>query len=165
MTSKHSTVSIKQRRQMMHLFTGFLFLCALAIALMPLGNSMKDKTMLIMYCSGAAFWVGLLGTIYMVLKINRVRKGNHRFNEFFGNRKQLGLIHFFQNTKAMIADMAMIVSIIALVIAVLCRANLQVIYFIISMFVFTFGMHCMLNGMNYKYINYSKHIKEQKKDE
>ena len=165
MISRHSMASMKRRKQMMYLFSGFLFLCALAIALMPLGNEMKDKTMLIMYCSGAAFWVGIIGTIYMALKINRSRKGSYRFNELFGNRKQLGLIHFFQNTEALIVDVAMIISLIALIIARLCSANLQVIYVIIAVFVFAFGMHCMLNGMNYKYINYSKYVKEQKKDE
>jgi len=157
--------SMKRRKQMMYLFTGFLFLCTLAIALMPWGNAMKDKTMLIMYCSGAAFWVGIIGTIYMALKINRSRKVSYRFNELFGNRKQLGLIHFFQNTEAMIVDVVMVISLIALIIARLCSANLQVIYVIIAVFVFSFGMHCMLNGMNYKYINYSKYVKEQKKDE
>ena len=150
---------------MMYLFTGFLFLCASAIALMPWGNEMKDKTMLIMYCSGASFWVGLIGTIYMALRINRNRKGSYRFNELFGNRKQLGLIHFFQNTEALIVDVAMVISLITLIVARLCSANLQVIYVIIAVFVFSFGMHCMLNGMNYKYINYSKYVKEQKKDE
>ena len=165
MMSRHSMASIKRRRQMMCLFSGFLFLCALAIALMPFGNSMKEKTMVVMYCSGAAFWIGLIGTIYMALKINRSRKGSYRFNELFGNRKQLGLIHFFQNTEAMIMDVTMVISLIVLIIARLCSANLQIIYVIIAVFVFSFGMHCMLNGINYKYINYSKYVKEQKKDE
>ena len=156
---------IRRRRQMMYLFSGFLFLCALAIALMPFGNLMKEKTMIVMYCSGVAFWIGLIGTIYMALKINCSRKGSYRFNELFGNRKQLGLIHFFQNTEAMIMDVTMVISLIVLIIARLCSANLQIIYVIIAVFVFSFGMHCMLNGINYKYINYSKYVKEQKKDE
>ena len=157
--------SMKRRKQMMCMFSGFLFLCALAIAFMPLGNALKEKTALVMYCSGAAFWIGLIGTIFMALKINRSRKGSYRFNELFGNRKQLGLIHFFQNTEAMIMDVTMVISLIVLIIARLCSANLQIIYVIIAVFVFSFGMHCMLNGMNYKYINYSKYVKEQKKDE
>ena len=165
MMSKHSIVSIRRRRQMMYLFTGFLFLCALAIAFMPLGNMMKDETMLIMYCSGAGFWLGFVGTVFMALKINHSRKTSYLFNELFGNRKQLGLIYFFQNTEALIVDVAMVISLMGLIIAILYSANLKVIYVIIAVFVFSFGMHCMLNGMNYKYINYSKYVKEQKKDE
>lgn len=162
MVNRHSKTSIEQQTQMLYVFIGFLFLCALAVAFMPVGNEMKDKTMVIMYCSGAVFWIGLIGTILMALKINSRRKTSYRFNEAFGNQKQLGLIHFFQNRQALIVDIAMIISIIALIIAKGCYANLQVVYVIIAVFIFSFGMHCMLNGVNYKYINY---IKEQKKNE
>ena len=163
--SKQSAVSLRRRRQMMCLYSGFLFLCALAIALMPIGSTMKDKSMLMMYFSGAGFWIGLLGTIFMALRINHCRKANHRFSEVLGNRKQLGLFHFFQNTEAMIMDSVMILSVITLIIAKFLNADLQIIYAIIAVFIFSFGMHCMLNGMNYIYINYSKFVKERKKNE
>lgn len=140
-------------------------MCSLAIALIPLGNEEKEKTRLIMYCIGALFWIGFIGTIVMTVRINLNRKTSYRFHEVYGNKKQFGLIHFFQNGEALIVDVIMFISIAALIIVEICNANLQIISIIIAVFVFSFGMHCMLNGMNYKYINYSKYAKEQKKDE
>lgn len=165
MTYRQTIASLKRQRKMMLLFTGFLFLFALAIALMPLGSSMKEKTILITYCSGAGFWIGLIGTSFMVLIINQSCKASVRFNELYGDKKQFGIIHFFQNMEAKIMDVLMFVSLFTIIIAKVCNAELQLIYIIFAVFVFSFGMHCMLNGLNYKYINYSKYVKEQKKDE
>lgn len=118
---------------MMLLFTGFLFLFALAIALMPLGSSMKEKTMLITYCSGAGFWIGLIGTSFMVLIINQSCKASVRFNELYGDKKQFGIIHFFQNMEAKIMDVLMFVSLFTIIIAKVCNAELQLIYIILLM--------------------------------
>lgn len=165
MSSRMSMLSVRRRRRMLYLFTGSLFMCSLAIALMPVSNELQDKTRLILYCVGAFFWIGLIGTVAMTIKINQNRKASHRFHEIYGNRKQFGLIHFFQNGEAFVMDVVMFISIASLIIAEFCKASVQIISIIIAVFVFSFGMHCMLNGMNYKYINYSKYAKEQKEDE
>lgn len=154
MMSRHSMASIRRRKHMLWLFMGFLAVLSIGIILMPIGSMNKEKTMLLMYLSGAAFWIGIIGTVYMTFKINRSRKGSYRFNEQFGNQKQFGLIHFFQNKEAMLVDVCMFISIIGFIIAKICSSHLVVSFIFLALFVFTFGMHCLLNGINYRYLKY-----------
>lgn len=154
MVSRHSLASIRRRKQMLWLFTGFLAALAFGIFLMPIGSLNKDRTIIPMYVSGILFWIGIIGTVVMAFRINRSRKISYRFNEQYGNLKQFGLIHFFQNQEAVIIDIGMFVSIIAFIIAKICTRNLIVSFIFLALFVFTFGMHCMLNGINYRYLKY-----------
>lgn len=142
-------------------YTGFLALLSVGVLLMPIGINIKDKTLLLMYFSGTAFWTGAIGTIYMTFKINRYKKSDHGFNELYGNDKQIGLIHFFQNKEAIIMDISMLLSAVFFIIVKIFNVNIFLLYIFFSIFIFTFGMHCMLNGKNYKYIKY---ISERKKE-
>ncbi len=152
MAERHYRPTEKRRRNMMWAYIGFLALLAISVGLMPFGSNLKDKTMIVMYISGAAFWIGLIGTILMAFKINKSRKASYRFNERFGNPKQLGIIHFFQNTEAFIADVAMFVSIVAFIIAKIWISEITVSFILLAVFIFSFGMHCMLNGINYRWL-------------
>ena len=160
---RRSLLSEKRRRKMMWLYTMFLALLAISVCLMPFGSSLKEKTAILMYLSGAAFWIGLIGTIFMAVKINNSRKNSYRFNERFGNHKQFGVVHFLQNTEAIIADIAMFVSIVAFIIAKIWISEIIVSFILLAVFIFSFGMHCMLNGINYRYINYK--VRRENEDE
>lgn len=152
--SRHSISPLQRRKCMMYLYSGFLSLWALAIVLMPIGSVIKENSIIMLYFSGAAFWIGLAGTICMAFKINNCRKASYRFKEHGGSRKQLGAIHFFQNKEAIVMDTLMFVSIIGLIIAKISTSGLLVSFLFFAVFVFSFGMHCMLNGINYRYIKY-----------
>ena len=154
MTCRQTMVSKKRRKEMLNFFIFYLSLLSLAIALMPAGNALKGSTKILMYCSGTGSWIGLIGTIYMALRINHNRKGSYRFHELNGDQKQLGLTHFFKNREAIIIDSLMFISIISVIIVKLCNAGLQLLFVFFALFVFSFGMHCMLNGINYKYLKY-----------
>lgn len=161
--SRHSMLAEKRRRNIMWLYTGFLALFAISVCLMPIGSRLKEKTTIIIYISGVAFWIGLIGTICMAVKINNSRKNSHRFNERFGNHKQLGVIHFLQNTEGIIADISMFVSIVTFIIAKIWISEIIVSFILLAVFIFSFGMHCMLNGINYRYINYK--VRRENEDE
>lgn len=155
MVRKHSLMSIIQGKYMAQIFMGFLAIISTGILLMPIGSSNKEKTMLFMYLSGAFFWLGLIGTACMTFAIIHGRKKCDQFNEQFSNKKRFGLIHFFQNKEATIADIAMFASIIGFVIAKLCSGPLILVFAFLAAFVFAFGMHCMLNGISYEYLKYT----------
>lgn len=154
MTGRHSMISSRRRKRMLGMYIVFLLILTLGIVLMPIGSTVKEKTMVIMYVSGVFFWIGIAGTIYMALKINSCRKNSYRFNEQAGNEKQFGLIHFFQNREAKIIDVVMFVSIIGFIITKICTSELIISFILLALFVFSFGMHCMLNGINYRYLKY-----------
>ena len=155
MIGRHSMTSLQRRKRMLYLYIASLVILSLGIALMPFGSAVREKTMLLTYTSGMFFWIGIAGTIYMALRINNCRRNSYRFNEQVGNMRQLGLIHFFQNTESKIIDIAMFVSIICFIIAKICTSEILLSFIFLALFVFTFGMHCMLNGINYIYINYT----------
>ncbi len=154
MVSRHFKVAERRRKNMMLLYTVFLGVLSAAFCLMPIGSSMKDETMMYLYIAGVEFWLGLVGTIVMALKINKRRKISYRFNEQYSKHKQFGLVHFFQNTEATIADVIMFISIVGLIIAKIWISEIIVFFVFLAVFIFSFGMHCMLNGINYKYIKY-----------
>lgn len=145
-------LSRQRRKRMLYIYTLFLFVCAVSFVLMPIGGSMEEKTKIPMVISGVIFWIGLLGTVFTALKINRCRKNDYRFNKKFGNLRQPGLICFFRNRPALIFDSMMFISIAGVIVAKLCTKELLPTFIFLSLFVFSFGMHCMLNGINYKYI-------------
>lgn len=153
--------SYQRRRRMFFHFMCFLLVLSLSILLMPIGSSAKEKSMIPLIITGLLFWVGLVGTICTSVRIHRSRRASPIFSELYPNQRQFGLIHFFQNKPAIIADVSLLLSLVMFIIVKLLT-DIQVFQFItLALIVFTFGMHCMLNGMNYIYITYQ--IRNQSK--
>lgn len=144
------------KQQMLFLYTAFLFLLAVSVAIMPIGSAMADKFKVWIYISGTAFWLGSIGTIIMICIINYCRKKDTAFNELYPNLKQLGLINFLKNKYACVADVAVIVSMLGFIITKIYMFELFIPFIFLAMTIFFFGMHCMLNGINYVYIKHKK---------
>ena len=103
--------------------------------------------------SGATFWIGLVGTIVMSVRIHMFGKREKAAEQKKAQTKRIGLISFFQNREAMVADVAMFASILGLVITAAATNNLYWLFTFLAVLVFSFGMHCVLNGKNYHYLN------------
>ncbi len=146
--------SLRRRKKMKFIFIGLLFLMSLSIAFMPIASEYREINALATVFTGLAFWAGLIGTILIAIWINHCRKRSSYFNELYPNEKQFGAIHFFQNRMAMCADISMFVALLGLIVTKLTVDQIVVQFVFLSIFVFLFGMHCMLNGVCYKYLNY-----------
>lgn len=151
---KYIKTSQKRRKRMFMLYVSFLLVLSISILLMPIASSQKEQTQIPMFLSGGCFWLGLIGTIMMALRINKARKMSTMFKDKQSNEKQLGLCSFFKNKEAKIADVAMLISVVCFIITRICTENLYWQFIFLALFVFSFGMHCMLNGKNYIYLNY-----------
>lgn len=152
---KHMRRSSYLRRQRKFaLYIVFLLILAVSIVLMPIGTEQKEKSIIPLVISGVLFWIGLLGTIGMAVNINMSRRASPVFEKLYPNLRQFGLIHFFQNRPALIADVAMFVSITVFAVVRFLNASNIWQFTFIALIVFTFGMHCMLNGINYIYVKY-----------
>lgn len=143
-----------QKQRMLVIYIVSLALFALSILLMPFVNAGKRDSKIPMYLDGALFWVSGISTIYQAIRINHSRRINAVFNKEYPGLKKLALLHFFQNKPALVMDLMMFISLSAFAIGRFLAWNLKVQFFLISMFVFSFGMHCMLNGINYMYIKH-----------
>lgn len=146
--------SLRRRQRMKYAFIGSLFLMSLSIAFMPIASKYRDTNILSTVFTGLTFWVGLIGSILIMIWINQRRKKDSCFNKLHPNAKQLGVVHFFQNKSAACADTAMFVALLGLIITKLTADSIIVPFMFLAAFVFLFGMHCMLNGICYKYLNY-----------
>lgn len=150
---KHGKNLVGPRRKVMFLLY-VLFLAALSVSLllMPFGIRLADRTLWLTYTSGVLFWVGLLGTVVMVLCIAGSCRRDKRRSPSQPQSNPCGLVRFFQNTPATVCDILMMVS-FAGWIATCIWARMTIWPFpFLSLFVFSFGMHCMLNGSNYIYL-------------
>ena len=148
-----------RQQKMLRYYTIALIALSLSVFLMPIVNGIKTSTKIPIYMDGALFWIAFISTVRMVVKINRSRRRSPSFNERYGELKKLGLIHFFQNKEAVIMDAMMFVSLIAFIVVRFLRWSTTVCFLFVSMFLFSFGMHCMLNGINYIYIKHKTNVR------
>ena len=150
-------INSKQKRHlklMLYLYTLFFFILSFSVIAMPIAVNLVDTTKLWLYIAGTMFWAGIIGIMIMFNCINYSRKHSNSFNQSYPNFKKMGLIHFFQNVRASIADTTMFISIVGFVFAKIWIDNIIIQFIFLSLFLFSFGMHCILNGINYNYINY-----------
>lgn len=144
----------KKQKLMFYLYMAFLAAVSLSALLMPFGVKLTEKTMAVTYISGALFWIGLIGTIVMASFITYSRRRNRSFQHVYPHLKKWGIIHFFQNMPALFCDILMFISTIGFVITRIWLERTVWPFIFLSLFIFSFGMHCMLNGSNYIYVNY-----------
>lgn len=101
---------------------------------------------------GLAFWFFAISGYILLIVANVEFKrisGNLRKNK----RSLPGIISFFSNKIAMIADVAVIISIVAFVIICITELRFKYIAFVtLFLLIFSLHMHCLFNGRIYKLI-------------
>lgn len=150
-----------QRRRLWSFYIQFLGILSVSFLLMPFGNLMREKSPILLYLSGALLWAGMIGTAWASVQINLSRRKSSYFAKMQPHLRRFGPVHFFQNVYAGVADAVMFLSLIALILTKVLWDN-QIAQFIsLSFLVFSFGMHCMLNGVNYIYITHQAGYQSQ----
>lgn len=110
------------------------------------------------------FWAGLFGEQFLFWKSNSIRKEILKASHQKGLHAKIGLISIAQNHYGAAADIVFAVSFIALLVSMIFEIGEQAAqYVIIFLLVLSFRLHCILNGKNFKYINYFK--KEEGKND
>ncbi len=132
------------------------FLLSVSFMLMPIDQ--------LGFLPGILFWSGLIiGTaLQIILEVRR----RSLFSKYNIKRKTMqkprnGLLSFACNRIATIADIALLVSLVASVPAfLLTHARGYVCYVCLALLVFSFSMHCILNGRIYFYITNQTNIRQ-----
>ena len=139
---------MKQRkidRILLGVSVGGFFLMSLSFLVMPVAS--------LAVIPGLMFWLGLtIGvTLQILLEVRR-----RRFFEAYSIKREKmqkprnGLLSFGSNKMAMIADLATVVSVLAMILAfVFTKGYGYICYVFITAAVFSFCMHCILNGRIY----------------
>lgn len=134
---------------------------SLNFLIMPVGNSVTDKSMRWLdILTGLIFWLGLIfGSVLYVIFSRECKKWykNNKGNKDIYKEKKIGLISFFSNRMALVADICLIISILLFAVLMIFTDRTSYICFIsIMLLVFSFTMHCILNGKSffvYEYVN------------
>lgn len=144
---------VKKDKKLMKIMTAFLFVSSSSLILALFGNYTGSLINVIMAISvGVGFWLFLLMGYSLLLIINSHRKKRTNIQQKLGIR-QWGIFNFFSNRYAFIFDIVLFVTLLLNVLSwfiPFLGDTLSVIC--IAVFVFSLHMHCILNGINYKYI-------------
>lgn len=136
-----------------YLYIIFLAMFSLSFAFMPTAvSAMYNGANGLLYFTGSSFWLGLILAIVSMMLLDINRRRNVKFQEKYKGLKQFGLVNFFKNKPARIFDIVAAVSFFVNVMIQIINVNKTLIFIGISLFIFSFGMHCILNGVNYIYI-------------
>ena len=146
--------------RLLMLYTAFLLACSLGILAMPAAMELKAEFRALSVISGLLLWVGLIGTIVTETHISRLRRADRAFLKEYGNTPKMGVIRFFKNKAAVCADVVMLISLVCSVVTYLF-SSVTVFTVFLAAFVFSFGMHSMLNGINFVYLNHTPRSKRK----
>ncbi len=128
-------------------------LLSISFLLMPIeSKSTTESISVISLISGVLFWLSIIcGIVTQValsnrskvwLASNKIRRNNIK--------RRLGIVSFFQNRFAVVADITMIIGLVGLIISVLMTNGIgYACYIFLALFVFSFSMHCILNGKTF----------------
>lgn len=135
----------KNRILQLVIIIGCLLLSSACVLMVPIAHNRKTLTML---CSGM-FWGFLLAGYVMFWLVNHFRKKQEQATV----KRRIGIVTFFRNPVAKLMDCICVVGIVVLLISVKAEFLQGYLQYMISFLVlFSFHMHCILNGENFQYM-------------
>lgn len=147
----------------------FFLMFAVSFLLMPLGSETPTENISVYtMVAGLMFWLSIImGIVTQCVLAHRRRSWYviHRIRKARASQK-IGLISFFKNAYAIVADVVTILSLIGLVIAMVAtQGSGYICYVLVSLFVFSFSLHCILNGkVFYHVINQNRMLQAIEKE-
>lgn len=139
---------------LLYISIGSFFLMSCSFLLMPIDFAAKGLQ-IVNLLIGIMFWLFLVLGITIQLILSKIRKNWFTKNHIrrFQCKSRIGLISFVQNIPACIADGVCVISLIGLIISVIITsATGYACYIFMSLLVFSFCMHCILNGKIYYFL-------------
>lgn len=137
-----------------------LFISSMSvIAVFFSGNYWDSGYKNVLWLGGMFFWVTMLigYALLALVNLNRKRFEMTRIRTPKRRRRRPGALSVFSNKYGMIADLATILFLIISVFFILVPvANKGVAVVCLAFLIFSFHMHCVLNGINYAFVKYLK---------
>lgn len=121
-----------------------------AVLLMPLASFEREAwRQAVAYILASVFWLGIIAGVLFLRPVSKRRKRDMRYREIRGSI----FTRFFSNRTAVVIDVMLAVSFIALAAALIIRVLPQWAFStILSVFMFSFETHWFFNGRNYAYL-------------
>ena len=136
----------------------FLSIHATTFLLMPLASKYADATHRIsLIALGSIFWAAMIaGYIFLLIaNVHRRQFVTKKLNGDYRMNSRIGVLNFFANTPAIVADIILFVSIAVFGAMLLFKATENygtfVMLFLLDL---SMNLHCILNGRIYKTTKY-----------
>lgn len=150
-------IIVSRIKKMFWIAVAFFLLMSASILIMPMASEMGARERYMLILSGCEFWVSFVIGYILIFMANKERK-------YFIRRKlkgdvsmgcRAGIITFFDNVPATIADIAMISSFLLFFGINFTELRYKYIsYVLLFILVFSLNMHCLFNGRIYKITKY-----------
>lgn len=124
------------------------FLLSVSFLLMPLGNRYLQ------IISGVMFWLFMiLGIVSQVMLTIIFRRSCFKNKDWRVQKQRVGIFSIGKNVFAIVADSVLLISaVVFTALMVFTRGTGYISYVMLTLLVFAFCMHCILNGKVYSYI-------------
>lgn len=121
------------------------FMMSIDFLIMPIGNNVEKDMRWFEILTGILFWLPLIAGVVLQVILSLNYKKN--INKDMADNKLFGAISFFRNKIAAVFDVISIISLITFIaMLIFTSATSYFCYILISLFAFSFCMHCILNG-------------------
>ena len=129
-----------------------LILSSSIALLVPFVNFNEDGTgKIIGYVAGVIFWIGLIAGLLVYGLVTNKCKKRHAFDKM--DKKRIGLISFFSNFEAKIADIIFVLAlVINIVLFFINGSNMWIDAIAAFILLVSFHCHYVFNGKTYQYI-------------
>lgn len=102
----------------------------------------------ISYTLPSVFWISLLGALLIQIVIYVKIKNASQIKQ----NKKIGILTFGSSKAAMIVDVTTLILFVLLVIVLILKNSSVFAFTIIGTFIFSFEMHCIINGKIFRYL-------------
>lgn len=121
------------------------------------------------YIIAFLFWASIVFEVLLACWSDRERRKleRHLYRSKEIKQSLSGVFSFFKNKEAMVTDIVLFISVLSLGIIIWMHVKTSwIIISVVSILIFSFSLHSVLNGRNYRYLKELKNnVKEQTKDE
>lgn len=126
---------------------------SISIALIPIEKSSEDNKAIV-FIIPIIFWLGFIAEQFFIWRANHFRKVIEKKGERYQKRirGRPGIISLFKTKEGIASDMLFLVCLIVLIVITVMNVGESRLQYIIStLLVLSFRLHCIFNGINYRY--------------
>lgn len=145
--------NVRKIKRLFWLAVSSLFLMSGTILFMPIASKAGENNRQVLLLIGTVFWISAIAGYTMLLLANSERKWFLKNKVGIDNKMNClpGIITFFTNVPATIADVVAILSFVLMVIINFTDRRYDYIsYVLLFLLALSLNMHCLFNGRIYK---------------
>ena len=144
-----------------------MFIMSATVLVMPFAVDVGNQNRFAVVAIGLVFWVSAITGYVCIIAANNVRKKimSLMSGSYSSLKGRPGIVTFFSNVYATVADTVMILSFITFILINLTETkDTYIAYIFLFLLIFSIHMHSLFNGKIFKVIKFSRNIKNIRRE-